>query len=85
MNGRESGREVHEMLNVSVEVQSGAARFRVAVQAESIQRALSLVGGRFPRMTCRVRFPMEAKGFFVEDPDASAGIVESDDPKEIAA
>jgi hypothetical protein len=31
------------MVKVSMEVRSGAARFQVAVRAESIQRAVSLV------------------------------------------
>jgi hypothetical protein len=31
------------MVKVSVEVRSGAARFEVAVQAQSIQRAVSFV------------------------------------------
>lgn len=43
------------MIKVRIEVHSGAARIGVAVQAESIQRALSLVGGRFPGRTCRVK------------------------------
>jgi hypothetical protein len=85
MSGREAGRVVRQMIEVSVEVRKGSARFRVAVRAESIQRALSLVAGRFPCMTCRVEFPIEVEGFFVEGPYARAGIVESDHPKEIAA
>ena len=43
------------MIKVSIEVHSGAARFRVAVQAQSVQRALGLAGGRFPGRTCRVK------------------------------
>jgi hypothetical protein len=47
------------MIKLSVEVRSGAARFDVAVQAESTQRALGLVTRRYPAMTCRVKFPIE--------------------------
>jgi hypothetical protein len=36
------------MVNVSIQVDSGAARFNVGVQVESIQRAMSLVSKRFP-------------------------------------
>jgi hypothetical protein len=73
-----------EMVKVLVEVRSGTARFRVAVQAEGIQRALSLVGAGHPGRSCRVGFPMEAEGFFVEGPPATrAGAVER--PKELAA
>ena len=45
------------MVKVSIEVRDGAARFRVAVQAESIQRALSLVAARHPNHDVRVKLP----------------------------
>ena len=35
-------------VRVSVEIRSGTARFRVGVQADSIGRALSMVGGGTP-------------------------------------
>lgn len=53
------------MIKLSVEVRSGATRFDVAVQAESIQRALGVVTRRYPAMTCRVKFPIEPEDFFV--------------------
>jgi len=53
------------MIKLSVEVRSGAARFDVAVQAESIQRALNLVTRRHPGSPCRVKVPIESEGFFV--------------------
>ena len=80
---RETEREAQEMIKVSIEVQSGAARFGVAVQAESIQRALSLMEGRFPGRKCRVKFPIDPDGFFVEGADTRAGMVEQ--PQEMAA
>jgi hypothetical protein len=49
----------------SVEVRSGTARFRVGVQAESAGKALSLVGGRYPRGVVRVAFPTERESVFV--------------------
>ena len=52
------------MVKVSVEVRSGTARFRVAVQAESAERALSLVAGRYPARACRVEPPIEAQELF---------------------
>ncbi|MFL5990952.1 MAG: hypothetical protein ACJ73W_03035 [Rubrobacteraceae bacterium] len=55
------------MVKVSIEVRNGAARFDVAVQAESIQRALSFVGERYPDGNIRVKFPSDAEGFFVKD------------------
>ena len=71
------------MVKVAIEVQSGAARIGVAVTAESIERALRLVAGRFPGRNCRVKFPIEPEGFFVEGPTARAEIVEQ--PKRMAA
>jgi hypothetical protein len=76
-------REVPEMVKVSVEVRSGTARFRVAVQAESIQRALRLVAGRYPGRSCGVKFPIEPEGFFVGGHGARAGMLEQ--PKELPA
>jgi hypothetical protein len=55
------------MVKVSIEVHSGAACFVVAVQAQSIQRALSIVAARHPGSIARLKFPIESKGFFVED------------------
>jgi hypothetical protein len=62
-------------VKVSVEVRSGTARFRVSVQAQSIRKALGLVGGMYPRGEVRLVFPVEAEGFFVGQPTAVAGMV----------
>ena len=62
-------------MNVSIEVRSGAARFDVAVQSQSIERAVSLVGERNPNGNVRVKFPIDADGFFMKDPADRAGIV----------
>ena len=67
-----------KMVKVSVEVRSGTARFRVGVQAESIRRALSMVGGRHPQGEVRVLFPIEPEGFLVREPSAPAGMVGSE-------
>jgi hypothetical protein len=55
------------MVKVSIEIHSGAARFVVAVQAQSINRALSIVAASHPGSVARVKFPIESEGFFVED------------------
>jgi len=55
------------MIKVSIEVHSGTARFAVAVQAKSIQRALSIVAARYPEGVARVKFPIDQERFFVED------------------
>jgi len=62
------------MVKVSMEVRKGASRFAVAVSAESLQRAVSLVRGRYPGGECRVLFPVNP-GNFTAQP-ARAGMVE---------
>jgi hypothetical protein len=69
--------ERQRMVKVSVEVRSGTVRFRVGIQAQSIRRALILVGGRYPQGQVRVVFPIEPQGFFVREPWALAGMVGS--------
>jgi hypothetical protein len=55
------------VIRVSVEVSRGAARYRVAVQAESIKRALEIVESQNSSRTARVVFPIEPEEFFVGD------------------
>ena len=55
------------MIKVSVEVSRGAARYRVAVQAESIKRALEIVESRNSSCAAKVVFPIEPEEFFVGD------------------
>jgi hypothetical protein len=55
------------MIRISVEVRSGAARFSVMVQAESIERALEIVARQNPGKDCVVTFPIDPETFFVED------------------
>ena len=56
------------MVKVSIEVRSETARFTVAVQAKSIQRALSIVAARYPGSATSVKFPIDPEGFFLEYP-----------------
>jgi hypothetical protein len=55
------------MVKVSIEVHSGSARFTVAVKAQSIHQALSIVAARHPSGVAKVKFPINAESFFVED------------------
>ena len=55
------------MVKVSIEVHSGMARFAVAIKAQSIRQALSLVAARHPSSVIRVEFPIAPESFFVED------------------
>ena len=61
------------MVRISVEVGSGAARFRVMLQAESIERALEIASRHNPDKECRVSFPLDPEAFFIEDPVAKVG------------
>lgn len=64
------------MVRITIEASNGAARYRVAVQAESIRRALEIVEGLNPGRDFRVTFPIDPETFFVKDPAAKAGLIE---------
>jgi len=54
------------MTRFSIEVRNGAARFHVAVQAESTERALVLARRSYPgREAVRVTFPLRPEGSLV--------------------
>ena len=69
------------MVRVSIEVRSKAARFRVGIQASSIQRALSLVQSLYSPSDVRVIFPIDPENFFVEDVLAKEGLIEGGKPQ----
>ena len=62
------------MIRISVRVSGGTARFSVAIQAESIERALEIVARQNPGKECEVAFPIDPETFFV---DGAVGMVES--------
>jgi hypothetical protein len=53
------------MIKISVEVKSGAARFKVTLQAESIERAMEIANSYNPGKECTVVFPIDPEVFFV--------------------
>lgn len=64
------------MVRISVEVSSGAACFRVSVQAQSIERAMEIVQRQNPGKDCELRFPIDAESFFAEEDNvAKVGVV----------
>jgi hypothetical protein len=73
------------MVKVSMEVRSGAAHFDVAVQAKSIQRAMSLVRERYLKAYVQLKFPIKAESFFVEDAAPQAEQFEFEEPREKTA
>jgi hypothetical protein len=56
-----------EMVRITVQVSSGAARFRVMVQAETIERALEIARRHNPAAECRVSFPIDPESYFTEN------------------
>ena len=73
------------MVRVSIEVRNGAARFSVAVRAQSIQRALSIARKRYPSSEVGVQFPIDPEGFFVKDRAAVEGQIELEERESVAA
>jgi hypothetical protein len=55
------------MVKVSIEVRCGAARFDVAVRAQSIERAMSAIRESYPDCDVRVKFPIDPEVFFVKE------------------
>lgn len=55
------------MVKVLIEVRSGAARFSIAVQAESIERAVCLVGGRYRGGEVRAKVSDDYEASYLED------------------
>jgi hypothetical protein len=64
------------MVRITIEVGNGATRYKVAVQAESIQRALEIAEGLNPDSDFRVTVPIDPEAFFAEDHAATAGSIE---------
>jgi hypothetical protein len=56
------------MVEVSIDVHSGTASFTVAIKAQSIQQALSIVEARHPSSGTKgkVRFPIDPERFFID-------------------
>ena len=71
-----------EMVRVAIEVRSGVARFRVGIQASSIQRAVSLAQRLYTASDVRVIFPIDPEGFFVEDVFAKERLIEGGKPQQ---
>jgi len=63
------------MIKISIEVRSSAARFNVALLAESIEGALEMAKRYYPGKVCKVVFPIDPEVFFVEDDLGRGGVV----------
>jgi hypothetical protein len=72
------------MIRVSVEVISGGASVRLAIWAESIDRAIRQAGGRYPGCETRVLFPIDPEVFFAKDDAATDQTVVVEAHEEVA-
>jgi hypothetical protein len=63
------------MMRISMEVRSGTARFKVSVQAESIEGALEMAKRYNSGKECKVVFPIDPEGYFLEDDLSRDGVV----------
>ncbi len=61
------------MVRIVVQVRSGAARFSVAVQAESIERALESAKKQNLGRDCEVTVPINSEAFLVAAGSATSG------------
>jgi hypothetical protein len=66
------------MIRISIEVGRGAARHKVAVQAESFERALEIVERQNPGCKATVAFPIDPEAFFVWDTATTTGPVKQE-------
>jgi hypothetical protein len=73
------------MVRIAVEVADGTAHYEVAVQADSIRRALEIAEELGLGSDIKVRFPIDPETFFVKDPAAKAGLATSFLPSAIGS
>jgi hypothetical protein len=59
------GKEITEMISVTVEIRDGALTHRTRVTAPSIERALKIAGRGKPGRRVRIVFPIDPEAFFV--------------------
>ena len=55
------------MLKVAIEIRDRTTRFRVGVNTQNIEQALSIVRARYPSSVVKVSFPIDPENFFVEN------------------
>jgi hypothetical protein len=74
-----------EVIRVVVEVWDGATRSSVVTQAKSVREAVSVTASVYSDASVRVKFPIDAEAFFVEDPTARVEIASLERPQGMAA
>lgn len=72
------------MIKISIEVCSGAARFRAGIKAKSIERAVRLANACYPDSEVRVLFPTNPDTFSGGGSSVSEPAVWSGLPEKVA-
>ena len=72
------------MIQVLLEVRTGATRFRVSARARSIRRAVSIARARYPSSEVRLVLPVEPETFFIEDASRQAESIGVQMPESLA-
>jgi hypothetical protein len=63
----------HQVIRISFEVAQGAARYRAAVRAQSIERALEIMGKQDPVREAEVALPIDHESSSVRGAITTAG------------
>ena len=61
------GKEITEMIRVTVEIREGALAYQARVTTPSIERALKIVGGGKPGRRVSLVFPIDPEAVFVTE------------------
>ena len=69
-------RKEYRVIRISVVLTRGPARYRVAVKAQSIRRALEIVEGNYPGRQADMVSPVDPGASFVRDASAIDGLVD---------
>lgn len=72
------------MIQVAIEVRTGAASFRVSARARGMRRAFELVRDSYPGAEARLVLPVEPETFFAGDDFDGAEIMALQTPEKAA-
>ncbi len=64
------------MIRISVEVGQGTARYRVAIRAKNIGRALEIVGSQSTGREVKIRWPTNPEAFYVREAGMMVGALD---------
>ena len=73
------------MIRVVIEVRDEATSFSVVAQARNLREAASIAATVYPNSEVRVKFPIDAAPFFIEDPPPQGEIASLERAEVMAA